>query len=259
MKFNVIGTGSTGNCYLLQSDTEILIIEAGVKYKKVKQAIDFQVSKIVGLLVSHSHADHAGYVKEYTREGIKVYTTPETIHQTLNPSFGVVCDYVALPFGVVCDYIASPLTSGTAFHLGNFHILPFDLAHDVPCLGFLINHPDCGNTLFITDTHYSPYTFNNLTNIIIEANYSDEIINENLATGKINATYYERVLRSHLSFENMQTFLHANDLTKVKNIILIHLSDANSDSHHYQTTLQAHLGIPTHIAQPGLTINFFQK
>ena len=39
MKLNVLGSDSNGNCYILQTDTEALIIEAGVRMPDVKKAL----------------------------------------------------------------------------------------------------------------------------------------------------------------------------------------------------------------------------
>lgn len=55
MLLKCIASGSKGNCYALVSDREILLIEAGVRLIEVKKAIDFQISKVGGCVVSHEH------------------------------------------------------------------------------------------------------------------------------------------------------------------------------------------------------------
>ena len=50
-----ISSGSNGNCYLLNCNDEILIIECGCSLKEVKRALNFDLSKIVGCVISHSH------------------------------------------------------------------------------------------------------------------------------------------------------------------------------------------------------------
>ena len=55
MFIKCLGSSSAGNCYLLEDDNEILILEAGISFKEVKKAIDFRVEKIKGVLVSHEH------------------------------------------------------------------------------------------------------------------------------------------------------------------------------------------------------------
>lgn len=55
MKCLTISTGSSGNAYLFYNDMECLIIEAGCKLKYIKEALNFDISKIVGCVISHSH------------------------------------------------------------------------------------------------------------------------------------------------------------------------------------------------------------
>lgn len=55
MFLKCIASGSSGNSYVLISDKEILLIEAGVRLMEVKKYINFQVSKIVGCIISHEH------------------------------------------------------------------------------------------------------------------------------------------------------------------------------------------------------------
>ena len=55
MKLTVLNSNSRGNCYVLQNDTEALIIECGVRLSAVKKALNFNISKIRGVLISHEH------------------------------------------------------------------------------------------------------------------------------------------------------------------------------------------------------------
>ena len=55
MLLKCITSGSSGNSYALISNDEILLIEAGVRLLEVKKHIDFQISKVVGCVISHEH------------------------------------------------------------------------------------------------------------------------------------------------------------------------------------------------------------
>lgn len=55
MNLSVIGTGSSGNCYILSNKKEILIIEAGITYRKVLQGLNYNIKNVFGVVVSHSH------------------------------------------------------------------------------------------------------------------------------------------------------------------------------------------------------------
>lgn len=55
MRLTVLNSGSSGNGYLLECGNEILIVECGVPFMEVKKALNFDLSKIVGCFISHSH------------------------------------------------------------------------------------------------------------------------------------------------------------------------------------------------------------
>jgi phosphoribosyl 1,2-cyclic phosphodiesterase len=135
--------------------------------------------------------------------------------------------------------------------------MPFDIRHDAnEPLGFLIYHPDCGKTLFLTDAKYSDYTFKDLNNIIIEANYSNEIINSKYTAENNKLFLRDRILDSHLSIENCVELLKSNDLTKINNIILIHLSDSNSNEDDFIKTIEDLTAKTVISANAGMNIDF---
>lgn len=56
MNVKCLGTGSRGNCYALtDNEGHILLLDCGISLKDIKIGIDFQISKIVGCLCTHSH------------------------------------------------------------------------------------------------------------------------------------------------------------------------------------------------------------
>lgn len=242
MKLKVIGSNSTGNCYLLENDNEALLIECGVKLSKIKKAINFNISKISGCIVTHEHLDHSVSINEVMESGINVYASNGTFDKSGLTSF---------------SHRMKVVKSKTSFNVGNFKILPFDVKHDASePLGFLINHNDCGNVLFLTDTYYSPYTFKGLNNIIIEANYSKRVMNEKMSNGTIPEFLRNRILKSHMSLETCMSALEANDLKAVNNIVLIHLSDSNSDEKYFLNEVTKMTSKNVHVADAGMTINF---
>lgn len=233
MKLKVIGTGSKGNCYLLTSSTgETLVVECGIKFTEVKKALDYQLSGVVGCILSHSHFDHSKHIKDYLSSGIDLYTSKGTL-EALKLS-----DH----------YRSHSIRSGNAVQVGGFKVLPFDIIHDAPePLGFLISHEEMGVCLFLTDTHYSEYTFKGLNHLILEINYCEEILDSKNTPQFLR----DRIINSHLSLENALGMLDANDLSNVKNIVLIHLSDSNSNEAKFIEQVKSKTGIPTHAANAG--------
>ena len=235
MKLTVVGSGSTGNCYILQNDKEALIIEAGVPFKEVQQFLDFNISKILGVVITHEHGDHIKYVSDFQKRGIEVYATKGTLEA--KNAKGTI------------------LEAGEITKLGNFKILPFEVKHDAAePVGFFINHSEIGNLVFATDTYYLPNRFKNVSHWLIEANYRIDILNVRGTEG-FSKVLRDRTLQSHLSYDNCVKALKANDLNPCKNIVLIHLSDRNSNCNEFLNGVKKEFGKPTYIAEKGLEIN----
>ena len=243
MELSILGSSSFGNCYIIQNETEALVIECGVSFKEVKKALDFNISKVVGAIVTHEHLDHAKCVNDFLEARINVFMSAGTN--------SALCSKFKASF---LPFLIEP---GIKFKIGNFTVLPFKVKHDAKePLGFLINHSETGNVLFATDTYYLPYRFENLNNILIEANYSTDILKRNIEAGRIPAMLRDRTLQSHMSYETCKEALLANDLSKVNNIILIHLSNGNSDEAHFKRDLHEATGKTIHIADSGMKLSF---
>lgn len=231
MKLTVLGSSSSGNGYILEdSEGNALLLEAGVRLKEVKKALDFNIRGIVGCLITHMHGDHIGHVNQYLDAGIDIYTHIEN---------------------KVTGHRFRQLESKKEVSIGPWKIKPFDVIHDVPTFGFLIDHPESGKVCFITDTAYCKYTFPGLNNIIIEANYCEEIMMKRFLEGSLNGVVRARTMKSHMSLQSTLEFLGANDLSQVNQVILIHLSGGNSDPEQFHQKTSEATGKTVHIAKPG--------
>ena len=224
MKLKVLGSSSSGNCYILESDTEALIIEAGISFMEVKKTLNFNVRKIVGVICSHRHLDHSKYIAEYENAGIRVW----------KPYFDNDAGYEI----------------ETKYFGKKFTVRDFDLVHDVDCLGFHIQHPDIGSLVYATDTEYIKYRFRNINHILVEANYSDDLIDN-------EAVNREHVLRGHMSLQTALDFISTNDTVNLRTVCLLHLSKSNSDSDLFLKKARETVkyGADCYIAEKGLEIS----
>lgn len=56
MLISVLHTGSLGNCYTLEnSKGELLLLDAGIGIKEIKQGIDFRIGDVAGCVITHKH------------------------------------------------------------------------------------------------------------------------------------------------------------------------------------------------------------
>ena len=51
MRLYVAGSSSSGNCYLLYDEREILILECGVPFKNINGLPFFDLEKVVGCVI----------------------------------------------------------------------------------------------------------------------------------------------------------------------------------------------------------------
>lgn len=237
----MIGSNSAGNAYVLYNDAEALLIECGVHIKKIKEAVGFDMGKIVAALVSHNHGDHCKAVREVLAAGVEVYASPGTMSA----------------MGVQDHHRAHTVEPMESFKVGGFTVMGFDVKHDaIQPYGFLITHPECGLTLFLTDSYFVPYTFPELNNILVEVNYADDILDEKVAAGKTHSFLRERVMGSHMSLQTCKDLLLANDLSQVNNVLLIHLSDSNADEKRFISEIHELTGKTVMAATKGMDIEF---
>lgn len=240
MTLRVLGSGSSGNGYILENRNTALAIECGISFKDFKVAMDFRISKVAGLLLTHEHLDHSKHVADYTKAGISVYTSPGTISAL-----------------AISSHRLKPVEALKTYTIGEFKVVPFNVKHDCKQpYGFLIKHADCGTVVFITDSCYVANKFPAANQYIIEANFSRAILNERLQQNQVHAFVRDRVLQSHMSLETCMELLRVNDLRAVNNIVLVHLSDANSDAELFKKEVRNLTGKKVHIAENGLLVDF---
>lgn len=91
--------------------------------------------------------------------------------------------------------------------------------------------------------------------IIIKANYADDILEDNILKGLEHPSKRERLLTSHMELETTKAVLMAQDLSRVQNIILAHLSDLNTDEARFVDDIKALTGKHVYAAKAGLSID----
>lgn len=212
-----IGTGSSGNCYALyDNDGKILLLDLGLTRKQILKGIDFNVTDVVGAVVSHEHGDHAKSVKDFENMGIPVF----------KPYIG--------------KWKMAEMDRHYPTYYGkrtrDFKVFEFDMTDknnrfmhtnndgsECPCYGFLIEHEDMGKLLYITDTELVKWRFSGINHILISCNYQNKYISD---SAKRN-----HVLRGHMELETVKDFIKANKSNALRTVILCHLSgdSANPD------------------------------
>lgn len=221
MRITVLRSGSKGNCYHLAGSGSPLLLEAGIPFREIREGTCFGLSQLAGCLVTHEHGDHAKSVKDLVKAEVDVYATKGTLK-----ALGLE------------SHRLHAVKMQEWFAVGEWHVRAFPTIHDAeePC-GFLICQED-ERLLYLTDTAYSPFRFKGLTAIMLEANYDPEILKRNVEKGLVDRAVMRRVIRSHMSIGRAKELLRVNDLSKVREIIIIHASDDNSNVERFKQEIQ---------------------
>ncbi|HEY3314314.1 MAG TPA: MBL fold metallo-hydrolase [Bacillota bacterium] len=231
--FKAHASSSAGNLYTVTDGGKTLVIECGVRFKTLQSALGFSLSSVSGLLVSHAHQDHAACIQDVLRASVPCYMSEGT----------------AQALGVAGHHRTHILTGLRQVDIGGWTVLPFGVIHDADePLGFLIVAPGGDRLVYAVDTAYVPYRFERLSVIAIEANFSLDTIRRNVASGEIALSHKNRVIQNHMSIERALDMLRANDLSQVREIHLLHLSDGNSDAEAFRRQVQELTGKPVYVA-----------
>lgn len=239
MILKCLGSSSRGNCYILEAADETLIIEAGIPMRDIKKGLGWQLGKVVGCLVSHRHEDHARSLSDFLACGIRVLALAD-VFDAANPRNRVFCKIIEPMHG---------------YKVGGFKVFVLPVVHDVPCAGFVIEHQEMGRLLFITDTMMLEYRLPNLNHVMIEANYSDAILQQNIDRGLMPPAMRGRLLGSHMELQTTKEILRTTDLSAANEVILLHLSDGNSNAKGFAEEVRQIAGKPAYIARAGLEVN----
>lgn len=211
MILRCLGSGSSGNCYFLSTETETLILDCGLPIREIKKGLDWDISKVAGVCVTHSHSDHSKSVKDFENMGIPVFS-----HKDMEIDFeGEHEERKHIRYGNF-DINAFALTDkyGKFMHTNND-------GSECPCYGFLIEHKDMGKLLYITDTELVKWRFSGINHILISCNYQKKYLTDE---AKRN-----HVLRGHMELETVKEFVKANNSSSLRTVILCHLSQDNAE------------------------------
>ncbi len=177
--------------------------------------------------------DHVFAVDDLLNAGVEVYMDQETSEE-------LELDHHRL-------HIVEQISK--TYEIGDFKVKGFPLVHDsAGGTGFLLK----GNNkkiAYITDTRIVESSFRGLSHLLIEANYSWQILKRKVKEGVTSRAKKTRVIENHLSLEDVENFLRNIDRSKLREVRLLHLSDDNSNRELFKRRIEEEFGIPTKVAE----------
>ena len=215
MRFASLGSGSKGNCTIVECNTTNILIDCGFSLKSTTTRLE-QLNKspadLTAILVSHEHSDHWKGVEDLAfKFNVPVYLSAGT-------------------------YKAKSIESNrTGFHIinnhndfviGDFTITPVPVPHDAREPIQYVFKSASAQFGIITDLgHYTTHIvecYSNCNGILIECNYDEDMLNN----GPYPKFLKQRVsgLFGHLSNSQAADLLSRLDCSDLQ-LSLIHISE----------------------------------
>lgn len=233
LEVKAIASGSSGNAYLLDDGAgHKLLLECGVPFQKLLQALKFNLIQLSGCLVTHEHQDHSKAAKDLLKHSVTVYASKGTAR-----ALGIDDHW---NFKAATEMLEQRIDAAWTF-------VPIRAEHDAaePFIYLIKARFAKAHILFATDTYFIRYKMpKTLTHILLEANYSMDQLNINIADGEVDAARKKRILYSHMNLETAKEFFRANTFPDLEAVYLIHLSRNNSDENRFVKEIEEITGVP---------------
>lgn len=234
MRIEVIASGSTGNCYWVSDGHTHLLLDCGIPRQKIMGQLHQRgLQRPDAVLVSHEHQDHSKAVKDLLRVGIDVWMSKGTAN------------------GLGLEHPMCEFRYGLIETIGSWRVFPFTVEHDASePMGFLLQSDTAaGRLLYATDAQYvNPRLGDGCTILALEANFSLEKIKANVASGEVDRARKHRTMWNHQSIDTVLKFLKETDRSRLQEVWLLHLSDANADEQLFKRMVQEVTGCRVQIA-----------
>ncbi len=223
VQVTILGSGSAGNCTLIESDTTRLLVDAGLSARQITQrlaACGRNVEQVDAVLLTHEHRDH-------TR------------------ALGVLCKTRTLPVyanRLTAEVIADDpdwngrvhvswrlFNTGTPFEVGDFAVESFSVPHDA-CdpVGYVVHHAGSGMAVgVLTDLGHATKLVTERVRatdlLVVEANHDLKMLQEDAA--RPWATKQRIMSRhGHLSNDAAATLTGEIVSDRLRHVFLAHLS-----------------------------------
>lgn len=227
LRFISLGSGTSGNSYLLLTDSDSLMIDAGIDMPIVEKHFEdlpLELKDIKRILITHEHVDHVKSAGELSvKYGMPVYAM-EAVHKGIdgNPR---ITEHIPEEKRII-------LKREKSIQLGEFKVTPIAVPHDCPSgdnVGYKIEAEGCVFSV-ITDCGHVTERIGEIIGesnyLVIESNHDREM----LQCGDYPEPWKEKIAsgRGHLSNTQCAEALMQYATPELRHVWLCHLSEENN-------------------------------
>lgn len=230
MNFIPLLSSSKGNVYIVSDGQTRILLECGVTHKKLQQMCSFRTTEFDACIISHEHKDHSTAVKQIITSGVDVYMSNGTA--------------AALELPEKLLDLAHEMVAGEQFAVGTIDVLPFPTLHDAKePLGFVMQSRLDGDILaYAIDTVNLPYNFPGVNLLAVEANFEQATLDR---CERMPEKVRHRIANTHMEIDVLCRCLQRMDLSRCRELYLLHLSDVTSHEGHFINKVAR--AVPRHV------------
>ncbi len=235
MRFCSLGSGSTGNAWVVESGTTRVLVDCGVAPRRLRarlQAAEIEPESIAAVLITHEHDDHVGAVLPFVRRGLApVYATWGTLRAS-----GAA---LALPAERLVEVAADRTVV-----IGALGVRPVPVPHDAREPVQYVFDDGRARMAIVTDlgsgTPHLAAACADLDALVLEANHDSQM----LSRGPYPDFLKQRVggAFGHLSNAASAAFLATVAGPRLRHVVAAHLSLTNNTPHLARAALAGALG-----------------
>ena len=238
MRITVLGSGSAGNCTLVESDTTALLIDAGFSCRQITQRLATagrKLEDLAGILISHEHADHISALPVLCKSrALPVYANRLTAEAVNHESAATP---TRIPWRL--------FSNGSAFTVGDLTVEPFSIPHDAQDPVAFVIHNATVAAGFVTDlghaTRLVAERVRGLRALVLESNHDVRMLQDDpIRPWALKQRILSR--HGHLSNEDAGQLAAEVVTDQLQHLVLAHLSrDCNRpELAHRAVTKQLH-------------------
>lgn len=214
----MLSSGSVGNCILVYDCRgKCVVLDVGIRWDDVLKGLDYDLSCVSLALVSHRHHDHTKSLSHCIAYGIPCYANDDVCGRHKG-----------------CGLIGN----GMKIAVDGWGVQCFDLVHNVPNKAFVLDAKDGIRVLYCTDTESVPKVVKNVNYAVIECNYDNDILIDNLANDEMVRSQFQ----NHHSLGSCIAYLKRIYNPDMQGIILSHISPENGKPEYFRRRVQEELG-----------------
>jgi phosphoribosyl 1,2-cyclic phosphodiesterase len=220
MRFASLGSGSKGNSTVVESDTACVMVDCGFGLRNActrLERIGKSPEDLTAIIVTHEHSDHwKGIGALSAKYNIPVYLSAGSLKAKEIQSG---------------EALFNCIDSHKDFYVGDICIKPVPVPHDArEPIQYILSNGKVQLGILTDLGHFTPHVVSSYSKcdaLLLECNYDDDM----LLDGPYPRFLKERVsgMFGHLSNRQAADLLLALDLSRLKTLVIGHISAKNND------------------------------